>query len=142
MQDGPIFSDVDLVPAKHGVDFALQAAFVGQLQKEFQSLVGDAILRIFEVDPIGFCGHTLAAGRIVCEKLTQMDFSDLLIVGFEGLPCRALDGAASGGWFDARCHVRAPFVLSRRRSSTGGILRGTHSRCRPAGYLEAALSVS
>ena len=82
VQNRPLFGDVDLIPTKHGLDSLLKAAFFSQLKKKLQCFVGDAIFRVIEVNPSRFCRHTLAALGIICEKLTEMKFADLLIVSF------------------------------------------------------------
>ena len=89
VQDRSVFRDVDLLASKHGVDPRSQAAFLRQLEEQLEGFVGDAILRVIEVEAHGLGRQALAAFGIVGEELSQMQFSDLLIVGFEGLPCRA-----------------------------------------------------
>ncbi len=61
VQDGPLLGDVDLLPPKHGIDAGPQAGFLGQLQEELQRLVGDAVLRVIEVDADGLGGQALPA---------------------------------------------------------------------------------
>ena len=51
VQDGAIFRDVDLLAAEHGVDPLAQAGFLGQLQQKLEGFVGDAVLRVIEVEP-------------------------------------------------------------------------------------------
>src|SRR3989454_1745994 len=155
VQDRPLFREVDLLPPIHRVDSLLKAGFFGQLNK-LQRFVGDAILRVIEVDPGSLRRHPLATLGIIREKLAEMEFPNLLSVGFERLPCRAFDGAIPGEWFDALFHVLVPFVsywlvgneplVARKvadcRPPKGETLRETRWRCRPRGNLEAALSVS
>ena len=50
VQDGPVFRDVDLLAPEHGVDARPQAGLLGQLQQQLERLVGDAILRVVEVE--------------------------------------------------------------------------------------------
>ena len=80
MQDRALFRDVDLLPAKHGVDPLAQAGLLRQLQQQLQGLVGDAVLGIIEEDADCLGGKTLAALRVVGEQLAQMDFTDLFVV--------------------------------------------------------------
>ena len=112
VQYGALLGDVDLIAAKHRGDSVLKPALFGQLKQKFQSFIGDAILRIIEVNPGHFGCHALAAVGIIREKLPQMKLTELLIMSFERFPGRTSDTAASGGRFDARCHVSAPFGLS------------------------------
>ena len=88
MQDGPLLGDVDLFAPEHGVDAGPQAGLLRQLQKEPERFVGDAVLRVVEVDAGGLNGHPLPALGIVREKLPKMQGPDFLVMGFEGLPCR------------------------------------------------------
>src|SRR6202042_2939369 len=47
---------------------------------------GDSVLRVIEIETLGFKGHLLAALRVLGEELPQMHFGDLLVVRFERLP--------------------------------------------------------
>jgi len=49
----------------------------------------------------GSGGQALAACRVVCEELPQMQLPDLLIVGCQGLPCRT----------GSECVLRAVMVV-------------------------------
>ena len=83
MQNRPLFGDVDLLPPKHGVDSLLKVGILRRIRKRsLQCFVGDAIFRVVEVNPGSLCRHTLAAFGIIREKLTEMEFADLLIVSF------------------------------------------------------------
>ena len=57
---------------------AAQAGFLGQLQQELQGLVGDAVLRVVEVDAGGLGGQPLAALRIVGEQSAQVQCSRIV----------------------------------------------------------------
>jgi hypothetical protein len=48
VQDGPVFGDVDLFPAKHGVDALAQAGLLGKLEEELAGFLGDAVLGVVE----------------------------------------------------------------------------------------------
>ena len=50
VQDGSVLGDVDLLAAKHGVDSVSQPAFFRELQEQLQGFVGDAVLRVVEVE--------------------------------------------------------------------------------------------
>ena len=90
VQDGPLLGDVDLLPPKHGIDSGPQAGFLRQLQEELHRLVGDAVLGVIEVDADGLGGQALAALGVFREESSKMQLPDLLVMGFEGLPCRPL----------------------------------------------------
>ena len=73
MQHGALLRDIDLVPAKQGLDSFFQAGLPGQLKQELERFVGHAILGVVQVDARSLDGHTLATLRIVCEEPSQMD---------------------------------------------------------------------
>jgi hypothetical protein len=62
------FSGVDLLSAEHRLDAVAQPALVGQSQEETDRVVGDAILRIVEVQAGAFGHQALAARGIVSEQ--------------------------------------------------------------------------
>ena len=51
VQHGPVLGDVDLLAAKHGVDALPQAGLLGQLEKQLEGFVGDAIFRVVQKTP-------------------------------------------------------------------------------------------
>jgi len=53
MQYGTILSDIDLLAAEHRIDALAQAALFGQPQQQFERLVGNAVLRVVEVNTFG-----------------------------------------------------------------------------------------
>ncbi len=59
MQYRPLLRRVDLVAAKHCRDTARQTARFGECEKQAQRLIGDAILRIVEIESGGLGGETL-----------------------------------------------------------------------------------
>jgi hypothetical protein len=88
MQDGPIFCDVDLFASQNCLDTGSQTAVFRQLKEEPEGFVSNAI-RVIEVQTHCFDGQALPAFWIIGEKLSQMQFSDLLVMRFECLPGRA-----------------------------------------------------
>ena len=50
VQDGAVFRDVDLLAPEHGVDPRAQSGFLRQLQEELEGFVGDAILRVVQIE--------------------------------------------------------------------------------------------
>ena len=72
VQHGAVLGDVDLVAAEHRVDALAQAGLVGQLQQQPQRLVGDAILRVVEVDAGGLGGQPLAARGSAANSLRSV----------------------------------------------------------------------
>ena len=90
VQHGAVFRDVDFLAAEHGVDPPAQAGFLGQLEQQFERLVGDAVLRIIQKKARRLGRQALAAFRVVGEQFPQMQLLDLLVVGGEGFPGRSL----------------------------------------------------
>jgi hypothetical protein len=70
MQYGAILCQVDLAAAEHGLDALAQAACLGELHEEADSLVGDAMFGVVEVEAHGLGRQPLPAFRIVSEELT------------------------------------------------------------------------
>ena len=81
VQHGAVFGDVDLVAAEHGVDARAQAGFLGQLHEQPERLVGDAVLRVVEIDARPPRRSGARRAGIVGEELAQMQLPDLLVVG-------------------------------------------------------------
>ena len=48
VQHGALLGDVDLVPAKHGVDALPQAGLLGKLEQKLAGFLGDAVLGVVE----------------------------------------------------------------------------------------------
>ena len=73
VQHGAVLGDVDLLAAEHGVDPRAQARLLGQLRRSSRErLVGDAVLRVVEVEAGRLGGQALAALGIVGEELAQV----------------------------------------------------------------------
>ena len=106
VQDRAVLRHVDLLAAEHGVDPRAQAGLLGELDEQPQRLVGDAVLRVVEVDAGGFRGQAFAAPGIVREELPQMHAVDRRVMGLERLPHRA-----RGHRLDHCGHPRVPFAL-------------------------------
>ena len=73
VQHGAVLGEVDLVAAEHGVD-ALRAGphSSAELEQQPQRLVGDAVLRVVEIDAGGLGREPFAALGVVGEELPQM----------------------------------------------------------------------
>jgi hypothetical protein len=110
VQDGPVFRDVDLLTPEHGVDARAQAGFLRQLQEELEGFVGDAVLRVIQVEARRLGRHVLAALGVIGKELSEMERADIFLMGFKGLPCFTFSERR-----DLCCHVCAP-------SSIAGIL--------------------
>jgi hypothetical protein len=72
VKHGALFRDVDLLAAEHRGNTPAQAALLGKLQKQRDSLVGDAVFRVVEVNAGRFDRKALATPGIVSEELSQM----------------------------------------------------------------------
>jgi len=67
-----------------------QAALLGELQEQFDGLVGDAVLRVVEINARRFGRKALTTPWIVREELSQMQAAYRLVMLRERLPRRAL----------------------------------------------------
>ena len=68
-----------------------------------------AVLRVVEIEPGPFGGQALAAVRIACEEVPQVDVLDLLIMRLERLPFRTLCEPC-----DLTAHGNSPGSFARR----------------------------
>ncbi len=89
VQHRALLADIDLVTAEHCVDARAQAGFLGEPQQQRERLVGDAVLRVVEVETGGLGSEALAALRILGEERAEVERADLLVVGVERLPGRS-----------------------------------------------------
>src|SRR5262249_42208113 len=90
--------DIDLVSRKHSRNPLSQPCVVGELEQKPESLVGNPILRVIELDAYGGRGQTFAASRVVREKLAQVQLLYLLVMRCERLP----GGPPDQRWFPDR----------------------------------------
>src|SRR5260370_789894 len=118
MKHGPVFSAVDFLTLKHGVDPLPQAGFVREFDKELHRLVGDAILRVIEIDARRFGCQTSATLSVIREQISQMQRARLLTMRFEVLPAGPPRERAICEWFYDCCHFRVPFYVVVRLSKT------------------------
>ena len=77
VQDGTVLGDVDLVAAEHGVDAVAQTRPVRERDEQAERLVGDAVLRVVEVDTVDLDGELLTALGIVGEQVAEVDVAQL-----------------------------------------------------------------
>ena len=68
VEDGPVLGDVDLLAREHRVDAGPQPGPLGEREEQPHGLVGDAVLRVVEVDAVDLEREALAAGR--CPRRT------------------------------------------------------------------------
>ena len=68
----------------------LEPGLLGQLEQEAQGLVGDAVLRVVEVEPDRLRAEPFAAGGVLGEELAQMAALYLRMVLGEGFVGREL----------------------------------------------------
>jgi hypothetical protein len=65
----------------------LEAGFFGELDEEFEGLVGDAVLGVVEEEAAGFGGEAGAAGRVGVEEVAEVLGAEgfgVLLKGFPG----------------------------------------------------------
>ena len=106
VQHRAVFGDVDLIPAEHRVDALAQAALLGEIEQQFERLVGDAVLGVVQVQAGRFNRQTLAALGVLGEQRPEMNVAHDFIVRRQGLPCRALGD---------RCDVSHEYQLLLRK---------------------------
>src|SRR3989442_637404 len=78
------------VAAEHRVDAPAKVALLGQREQEAQRLVGDAVLRVVEIEPGRLGREPLAAARILGEQRSQVHAANASVMGGELLPRREL----------------------------------------------------
>ena len=96
VQHRPVLADVDPVAPEHRVDPLAQAGAFGDRDEQPDGLVGEAVLRIVEVDARGLHGHTRAALGIVGEQVAEVDVAHRLVVLDERPPFGGLGDRAHG----------------------------------------------
>jgi hypothetical protein len=92
MQCGSVFRDVDVVASKHGIDSVSQIGLVRQLQQKLESLVGNTILRVIEINADSFGSEALSSFRIIRKQVAEVHFLERPIMRLQGLPRRPLCG--------------------------------------------------
>ena len=88
MQDRALFGSVDLVAAEHGIDPLAQGAGFGKRHQQAQRLVGDAVLRIVQVDAGRFRDQPFATRWIGGKQLAEVPAPDLSAMLSERAPLR------------------------------------------------------
>src|SRR5215475_2935993 len=114
MQDRTVFCDVDFFTPEHGVDARPQAGFLRQLQEQLECFVGDAVLRVIQVEAHSLRRHALASLLVVRKEFSEMQIADILMMGLKGLPCLTFSE-----WLDLCCHVSAPYLKIRNPKLDG-----------------------
>ena len=76
-------------------------------EQEAQRLVGDAVLRVVEVDPGALGDEPVAARRILGEEIAQVEVTDLGVVPLERAP-----GSTFAQWSHRATTLRATSVTS------------------------------
>ena len=83
-----VLGGIDLVAPKHGGSPVLQAGFLGQLDKELESGIGDSVLGVIKREPAAAGGQPAAAARVDGKQSAEVEVADLLIMGRESFPGR------------------------------------------------------
>src|SRR5262249_60021564 len=86
MKHRAVLRHVDLLAAEHGVDPLAQPGFLGEAEEETECLVGQAVLRVVEVQADALDRQALAATRVVGEELAEMNVADLRVMVAKALP--------------------------------------------------------
>jgi hypothetical protein len=118
VQHGSPLGDVDPLTAEHGIDARAQAGFLREPDEQTQRLVGDAVLRVVQVDARREGRQPVPARRVVGEQLPQVEPLHLPMMGLQGGPRRATaersdrHGGVLMGWHAV---LEGLFVGARRR---------------------------
>jgi hypothetical protein len=86
---------------KHGVDPLAQAALIREFEQQPDRLIGDAVLRVVEVETYSFKREVLGALGILREKLAEVRILYLGIMLSQSLPGGSLaqrDDSNFGSW--------------------------------------------
>jgi hypothetical protein len=81
-----LFGDVDLVAAEHRIAPFHHPALARELQQQSEGLVGNAVLRVVQMQSGTFDHQAFAASRIVGEEVPQMRILDLLVMRLQSVP--------------------------------------------------------
>src|SRR5262249_38370936 len=65
VEHGPIFSDVDLLPAEHSVDPGSETSLLSELNQQGERFAGDAVLGVIQENARGLGGHAFTAPRVI-----------------------------------------------------------------------------
>ncbi|HEV7830374.1 MAG TPA: hypothetical protein VGP04_16320 [Pseudonocardiaceae bacterium] len=88
VQHGPILTDVDVVAAEHRLDAPTQVDSLHQGDEQLQSLGGNPVLGIVQIQIHSLYSHPPSPIRIAGEKLPQVQVLHLLVVVSQRGPLR------------------------------------------------------
>ena len=71
VQDGPLLGHVDLLAREHRIDPRAQPGLFGELQQQIQRFVGDAVLRVVEIDSRRPRPSVVRRARDLCAKSSR-----------------------------------------------------------------------
>jgi len=77
VQNGPFLREIDLLTVKHGVDPLAQAALIREFEQQADRLIGDAVLRVVEVETYSLKREVLGALGILRESWRRCAFCTL-----------------------------------------------------------------
>ncbi len=86
VQDRTILGDVDPLAGEHRPGSLGHAGFAGELHQQGERLVGEAILRVVEPQPLGFGDQALTPVRVGGEEVAQMRLADLGVMTLQLSP--------------------------------------------------------
>ena len=96
VQDRTVLGHVDVVAAEHRVDALAEARLDREVEQQPEGLVGDAVLRVVEVQPGGLGREAGAPVGVVGEELAQVAGGQPGVVQREGVPGRGLRRGSGG----------------------------------------------
>ena len=86
MQHRPALGGVDLFAREHGIAVRGKPALLRQLQQQLHSLVGNAVLRVVEVNVLERSRQPRAPLGVLLEDFAQVLGRDRLVMGLERFP--------------------------------------------------------
>jgi hypothetical protein len=110
VENGAVLRDVDPITAKHRLDPFGKPRLLRQLDQEVDSLVGDPVLRVVEVETSALGGEPFAPRWVAGEQIAQMKVADLCIVLLQ----RHSGGAVLKG--EGRAHRHSSGSGAQRRA--------------------------
>jgi hypothetical protein len=80
VEDGAVFGGVDYFAGEHGVDAGAEVGLVGEIEKEAEGFIGDAVLGVVEVKIQDIRGKLFGAAGVLGEEVAEVKFLDVTIV--------------------------------------------------------------
>ena len=87
MQHRAILRSIDVHTGEHCVAALLQACRAGQVDQQLESLAGDAVLAVVDVEIADRQHQFCPAGGVFVEEFAQVFLADMVVMPLQRLPC-------------------------------------------------------